>query len=461
MKKCIRIYIIIFLQSFFLSTYAQEITLGTLTNTEEALSSYTLFAPFNSFNAYLVNNCGELINEWGSDQRLAASVYLTDDAELVRTYKVSSSFFGGGAGGGIEIFNWEGDRIWHFEYASDQYLLHHDIEILPNGNILAIAWVLKSAEEAVSKGKVGNVPPNGLWPDRIIEIQRGGSNDKEIVWSWDAWDHLIQDVDPSKENYGEVALNPERININIYSNEADWIHLNSIDYHPELDQILVGSRHFSEIWVIDHSTTTEEAASSEGGMYGKGGDLLYRWGNPFAYKSGFQNDQRLFGQHDAEWISENRILLFNNGDQRSSVDILNLPIDENGFYDYQEGQPYLPDDFSWSYDGGVDNVFFSASVSGTAQLDNGNILVASGEEGRIFELSDQDEIVWDYIIPVGPQVFAQGDDPFLNQFFKSEKYAVNDNRFNSVDVSSQGPLELNPVGGSCELISSTDDSLTY
>ena len=104
-------------------------------------------------------------------------------------------------------------------------------------------------------------------------------------------DHLIQDFDASKANYGEVAEHPELIDLNFrlsettnYRDPSDWIHSNGIDYNPELDQIVLSPSNFSEVWIIDHSTTRTEAAGSNGGNSGKGGDLLYRWGNPRAYR---------------------------------------------------------------------------------------------------------------------------------------------------------------------------------
>ena len=86
--------------------------------------------------------------------------------------------------------------------------------------------------------------------------------------------------------------------------QPDWLHINAVAYNAELDQIMLSVFEFSEIWVIDHSTTTAEAAGHEGGKYGKGGDLLYRWGNPRAYRAGTVKDQKLFGQHNAHWIAK-------------------------------------------------------------------------------------------------------------------------------------------------------------
>ena len=68
---------------------------------------------------------------------------------------------------------------------------------------------------------------------------------------------------------------------------ADWLHTNAIAYNPQRDEIALSVLGNNEIWIIDHSTTTEEARGSTGGNSGKGGDILYRWGNPIAHRAGF------------------------------------------------------------------------------------------------------------------------------------------------------------------------------
>ena len=105
--------------------------------------------------------------------------------------------------------------LWDFEYATEEYLAHHDIAVMPNGNILAIAWEAKTEEEVLQAGRKPEFTPKaGLWPDKIIEIKPKGKSGGEIVWEWHIWDHLIQDYDETKDNYGDVAAHPELIDFN-------------------------------------------------------------------------------------------------------------------------------------------------------------------------------------------------------------------------------------------------------
>ena len=257
-------------------------------------------------NTYLIDNCGRRINTWSSSYKPGLSVYLLENGDLLRTCRIQSAIFGGGGSGGrVERRDWNNNLIWSYDFSSSLYHQHHDIEFMPNGNILVLCWEYRTYNEAVLAGRDPNAIIDGnLFPTYIIEVEPQGTNNINIVWEWRIWDHLIQDFDSSKNNYGNVAAHPELLDINFYNGNGknDWLHCNSIDYNSQLDQILICSRALSEIYIIDHSTTTAEAASHSGGNYGKGGDILYRWGNPQVYRQG--STQRLFGQHQAEWIRQ-------------------------------------------------------------------------------------------------------------------------------------------------------------
>ena len=282
-------------------------TVGTGSPNEGGSSSngapaagYNLFGGINETSTYLMDNDENIIKTWSSSYTPGNSVYLLEDGTLMRTANTGSSVFvSGGQGGRVEQFDWDGNLIWAFDYDTASYRSHHDIEVLPNGNVLMIAWEMKSEAEALAAGrKPSLLNQSELWPDTVIEVAPTGSYGGDIVWEWCSWDHLVQDYDAGKPNYDTVSNRAERIDLNYASNgNADWHHINAIDYNEDLDQIVLSVRNFSEIWVIDHDTTTAEAA-------GPAGDLLYRWGNPEAYNAGDASDQQLFVQHDAKWIEE-------------------------------------------------------------------------------------------------------------------------------------------------------------
>ena len=373
---------------------------------EEMIFYATVFAK----TAYLIDKNGTVKHTWTSDYYPGMAVYLLDDGSIIYTTRLS--ILGAGAGGGLQKITWNNSVVWDFQYYTSDYLSHHDIEVLPNGNILMIAWEHKTKKEAIQAGR----DPNSLLqftlsPDHIIEVKQTGATTGEIVWEWHAWDHLIQDFDVTKDNYGVVSNHPELIDINYGPIADDWLHTNSIDYNEEFDQILISVHNFNEIWVIDHSTTTQEAASHIGGKYGKGGDILYRWGNPKAYRAGTANDQKFFGQHDAQWIKEGcpgegNILVFNNGqgrpqDEYSSVDEIVPPVIDDGNYFLEPGSAYGPEEQVWTYD----DISYAHYISGAQRLENGNTVICNGPIGRFFEVNSEKEVVWEYINPYPDLLF--------------------------------------------------------
>jgi hypothetical protein len=292
-----------------------------------------------------------------------------------------------------------------------------------------------------------------------LEIKPVPPDGGEIVWKWSVWDHLIQSHDPSKKNYGDPANHPELIDVDANGGRirAFWNHMNSIDYNPKLDQIMLSVRGCSELWVIDHSTTTEEAARHSGGRYDRGGDLLYRWGNPQAYEAGTNNDQRLFQQHDAQWIEPGlpgagNILIFNNGLSRataetaqrrqsgqrgrttggySSVDEIVPPMNPNGSYRLDKGEAFEPREPKWTYFAENKSDFYAEAISGCQRLPNGNTLICDGTSGVFFEVTPEKEMVWKYVCPAdGAGPLEQGDPiPIdhrghaMNAVFKIHRYS--------------------------------------
>jgi Arylsulfotransferase (ASST) len=433
---------------------------GLVRNDPEAFQGYTLFAPLNSRTIYLIDMQGQVVHTWPTATSPTGAVYLLPSGHLLREGQVDGAprFHGGGIGGVIEELDWDGKVVWTYKQADDAQIVHHDIEPLPNGNVLAVVWEHRYREDAIEWGRdPAHVGEEGMWPDGVIEIKPTRPEGGEVVWEWHSWDHLVQDFDRERTNYGQVSDHPERIDINADHRDKppmtdaqrkeqeelerqmralgyaggdapdappkapgqpdlnpDWLHTNAVDYLPEQDLIVISSPHLSELFVIDHSTTTEEAAWSSGGRFGRGGDVLWRWGNPRNYGCGADTDRRLFGQHNPEWIAgskpdELRLLVFNNGGDRSdgdysSADELVLPFDPAKGFPREKGQAFGPTEPAWSYS--EKGAFYSGFISGVQRLPGGHTLICSGAQGRVFEVTPQGQVVWDFESPFGGEVAA-------------------------------------------------------
>ncbi len=428
---------------------------GLTKSTEGLADGYVMFIAQNSPSTYLVNRKGEVVKEWKGNYGVMGA-YLQNDGGLVQNaYDPDFPVFaGGGESGRIQKITWDQKIIWDFEYANEEYHAHHDFTLMPNGHILAIAWEVRSTEEALAAGRKPELIPNaGLWPDKIVEIEPLGQHGGKIVWEWHVWDHLIQDYDSKKANYGKPYDHPELLDINVgdplppaitqdsmdilqargrqWRNQtadnrgSDVYHFNAIKYHPALDQIVFSSPHLHEIFIIDHSTTTKEAAGHTGGRMGKGGDLLYRWGNAQNYRRGDSTDQQLFGQHDVRWIEEGipgagNLTVFNNdipgttnsdSTNYSSVFELSTPIDQTGKYMLEKDKPYGPENPVWKYIAEDTLSFYSSFISGAHRMPNGNTFINEGARGRFFEVTPEGKIVWEYLSPFRGDIRKPNGDP--------------------------------------------------
>jgi len=405
----------------------------TVYNEEQITPGFTLISPTTSTNAYLINMEGFVVNKWESTRTSVAN-YLTENGDLIRTYIVDNDTFSfGGRTGGIEMYNYNGEIIWDWTYSSSSYTLHHDIALLPNGNILASVWDLKTAQEAIEAGRDPNLlVDNVVWIERIIEIQPLGLNDAQIIWEWSMWDHLVQDIDTTKNNFGIVSENPSRVDINKTIGDANFTHVNSLFYIEEFDQILISSRRLGELFIIDHSTSITEASSISGGNYNKGGDFLYRWGNPLNYNSGTEDNKKLFAQHDIRWINnlpkngDGNILVFNNArnpnnQDGSTIDEIKLPVLQDGSYNLEPSTNNLPEDYSWSY---INEEIYAPRVSGSQRLINGNTLITEGTEGTLWEINNNGEVIWQYVIPLE-----------VNNIFRASRYPSDFPGFQDKDLS--------------------------
>ncbi|WP_299336847.1 aryl-sulfate sulfotransferase [uncultured Psychroserpens sp.] len=440
------LFILILLYSICASSQVPSIGLKFYDDT--AYDGYTLFSPEKNNSVYLIDNCGQTINQWDFNETPGLTCYLLENGNLLRAGVDN-----------IEIRDWNNTIIWTFNLESNGISnQHHDIEPLPNGNVLCIVSDNYTEAEMISLGKVPSSNGAIFRLDKVIELEPSGFDSANIVWEWKFIDHLIQDYDNTKPNYGIVNEHPELIDLNYIHNTTqnnDYTHINSIDYNASLDQILLSSRSLNEIYIIDHSTTTSEASGHNGGNSNLGGDILWRWGNPRVYKRGTAADQKLFAQHDAKWVDsgyldQGKISVFNNGGDgslgSSSINLL-VPEINNGSYTLSN-TVFNPQDFDWSWSGSIlGETFYQFKKSGVQSLPNGNLLISQTSKGQFAEITKTGQLSWVYKNPTGngTSIFNQFDQisNSENSVFRAEKYPADYSGFIGQDLTPQTIIENN------------------
>src|SRR5262249_19149224 len=191
---------------------------GVRINDPKAYQGYTLVFPLTSRYTFLIDMQGRVVHQWKSRYTAGQDAYLLENGNLLRAAKLADGeafFAGAGAGGRIQEFTWDGKLVWDFKFHNEKQTQHHGITPMPNGNVMLIVWERKTAREAIAAGVKPALAGRGeMLVDSLVEIKKTGKTTGKIVWKWHIWDHLIQDHDKSKPNYGDVAKHPERIDAN-------------------------------------------------------------------------------------------------------------------------------------------------------------------------------------------------------------------------------------------------------
>ena len=388
------------------------LSVGVSSNAQQ-WGNHTLYAPQNGTTATIVDTNNAITHSWTFTTQTAYGSYLIQGGVLLRSVKKAGvSFSGGPISGEFQKVDWNGNILWDYSYSTTTHCSHHDILAMPNGNVMMIAYDRKTASEVTAAGCTFG---QEMWPESIVEVQQTGPTTGNIVWEWHLWDHLVQNVNASAANYQTSIVNhPELYNIN-FNLAKDFMHMNGIDFDPIRNQVTFSSHMLNEMYVVDHSTTTAEAASHSGGHSGKGGDFLYRYGDPSAYQA--TGTTVLNVVHDAHFIPEgvphtgDLVGFVNNGISmnQSSVDRVSIP--RNGYnYSLTLGSAYAPSNYTarLACNGHTNN------QGNSQQLPNGNQLVCMAFLGNIYEVNSAGTTVWTYS-PGGILVHAyRYDDCYVN-----------------------------------------------
>ncbi|TFG48562.1 MAG: DUF1566 domain-containing protein, partial [Candidatus Brocadiia bacterium] len=381
-------------------------------------------------------------------------------------------------GSGFVEVDWDDNVVWRYTETRSDYAPHHDFKRILNKKLGAYTTIYSANksithEQAIAAG----CDPSGNYKDAqmdaIVEVDMDGN----IVWEWWFFDHVIQDIDPTKANYvGEgktIADYPGRINLNLPGRpvKRDWLHCNSLDYHPELGNIVTNSVQ-GEFYVIDHDGTfvAGDPQASIALAASDAGDFLYRFGDPARYEQGDApsiledwtqctvGHKQIGGSHDIHWIDEGlpgagNFLVFNNGQylfdrtcQSYAMEIngfLNAAGQDTGYYvnppdaGYTQWKPENKDTHKqnrnvsnqivWQYGSKSNQGLFSHIGSSCQRLPNGNTLICAMTEGHLLEVTENGQLVWEYINPIntdGIKEINVDQYPMNNAMFRAYRYAA-------------------------------------
>ncbi|HJO37562.1 MAG: aryl-sulfate sulfotransferase [Vicinamibacterales bacterium] len=426
MKRLFLIFTFLFAPTLLLTYPSVYPTGTTIFDPDRAWSGYTVFDTPGDGGTALVDMNGNLVKRWTEVAAVPGPARVLPGGDVVggatrrgRPYQETPAL--------IQV-NWDGETVWRFDRTElveaegeDPTWMarqHHDWqrEGSPAG------YYAPGAEPLVDRGRTlilsrrevlrPEITDKLLLDDYIVEVAWDG----DVVWEWLPSDHV------EEFGFSEAARNAiyRFPGWNETRGSAEWLHINSMSYvgpnrwyeggderfHP--DNVLWGSRDANVIGITDRS-----------------GAIVWRMGPDYRDHPALAELGQIIGQHHPHIIPEGLpgagyLLVFDNG----------------GASGYGEPNPAAPTgrnvagrhysrvleinpvtfEKAWEYSiGGSERIrFLSNYVSSAQRLPNGNTLITEGAGGRIFELTTDSEIVWEYVSPY----FA--DDPVrTNRIFRA------------------------------------------
>ena len=142
-------------------------------DSEDADKGFILIAPFSKKNVFLVDHNGVVVHTWWSDRLTKGTTVLLEDGTLLRGRSGLN-----GKPDGVHLLDWDGSVLW--DYEPKGFGWHHDIEPLPNGNILINAEVDYPNPELIEMGRDPDITPGHIKVEPIVEIKPNGTNGGDI-----------------------------------------------------------------------------------------------------------------------------------------------------------------------------------------------------------------------------------------------------------------------------------------
>ena len=333
-------------------------------NPQLSYPGYTLFSA-DKDKAYLIDMQGRFVHLWQCPLGITNPEILPN-GNLIALAMPSEAVEGqrglnGQAAACFEL-DWDGNVVWQY----DDPWIHHDYQRLPNGNTLLVKWMPmpRSIVKRVKGGYHAQDDDAGhMLGDVVIEVTPDG----EIARDWKSWHHF----DPKTEIICPL------------DHRMEWSHCNSISLTPKGDW-LMSFRRISMIAQVNPKT----------------GKIRWKWA-----------DGTTSHQHDVKYASDDTITIFDNGVHRKSMDFSRvLEVDAKTrkiLWEYADNPPFS---------------FYTVMGGSVDRLPNGNMLICETSKGQFFEVTRDKKVVWEYINPLfvsNPRLGGR-----MNLVFRCHRYGA-------------------------------------
>ena len=316
-------------------------------------------------DVYLLNLDGEEVHHWQLPDPPGLYGYLLPNGNLFYGGKLrdaewdrfqSWKRFKGGV---MMEVDWAGNVIW--EHRDKDH--HHDARRTSSGG--AIYLTVELMDRALSEKVKGGNPITGeigMWADVNVEVDSTGKR----VWEWHAAEHLDLERDI-------ITFNDSR---------DEWSHGNTVVPLDD-NRVMFSFRNISTVGIIDKST----------------GEIIWRLGGEI-----------LAQQHDPSLLANGNVLVYDNGSHSAHHA---LPFSRVVEVDPKTNR------IVWEYADTPAYNFFSPYISGARRLPNGNTLITEGMFGRMFQVTPEGDVVWEYI---NPHFYKDSENAVVNRVFRATHY---------------------------------------
>jgi arylsulfotransferase ASST len=411
----------------------------TIYEPARAWSGFTVLSLLGTQSVVVIDMNGNVVKRWdGYNNSAGGPARVLPNGDVI-----AASGARPGRQESLELVqrDFAGNEVWRFDRneqitTSDGKTVpslrqHHDWqrEDFPAGYFSPEATPARSGSNTLilahTDRRVPEIADVMLQDDRLIEVSPQG----QVVWQWLAGDHINElgfdakaraairgaraggagrgdagrgDATAADAGRGGAGRAGPGRGPAGDSGAFDWLHLNSATYVGPNRWFDAGDKRFAPNNVIISSREASLLA-----IVARDGSIVWRLGPDFLQSDALRAIGQIIGQHHAHLIPKGlpgagNLLVFDNGGPSGYGEPTGTAPRGVGVYARPNSRILEIDPVSlklvWSYT--APGQFFSTNISGAQRLANGNTLITEGAGGRIFEVTSDRRIVWEFMNPL-------------------------------------------------------------